>query len=122
MEIKDLKVTYWKDGRYIIVDSETGEVIDDAQGYGYKSKVNAHKAMCYKFKGGKEKKDNDKKLFKEWVKEGTNKSILKQIKNILEMNFKEIAGEEITTKDIIKEIEEEHNINIPNYVIKSIFN
>ena len=34
--------------RYIVVDSETGDILDNAQGYGYKSIDNAHKAYCYK--------------------------------------------------------------------------
>ena len=28
--------------RYIIIDKETGEVLDDGQGYGYKTKRNAY--------------------------------------------------------------------------------
>lgn len=33
--------------RYIVVDEETGEVLDDAQGYGYKSAANAHRGYSY---------------------------------------------------------------------------
>lgn len=44
-------------GRFVIVDTETGEVIDDAQGYGYKDKTKAYKAGWYKFGGGKNKID-----------------------------------------------------------------
>lgn len=44
-------------GRFVIVDPETGEVIDDAQGYGYKDKTKAYKAGWYKFGGGKNKVD-----------------------------------------------------------------
>ena len=43
--------------RFIIVDPDTGEVLDDAQGYGYKNAQKAEKAAWYKFKGGKEKLD-----------------------------------------------------------------
>lgn len=42
-------------GRYEIVDTETGEVVDNANGYGYKSKPNAYRAAWYKFGGGKAK-------------------------------------------------------------------
>lgn len=44
-----------KPGRFIIVESDSGVVIDDAQGYGYKTVRNAYKAGWYKFKGGKAK-------------------------------------------------------------------
>ena len=40
------------------VDEITGEIVDDAQGYGYKDKQKATKAMWWKFNGGKEKKNN----------------------------------------------------------------
>jgi hypothetical protein len=36
------------DKRYAVVDDATGGVVDDAQGYGYKSRQNAHRAYSYK--------------------------------------------------------------------------
>src|SRR3977135_1297339 len=36
------------DKRYVVVDEATGEVVDDAQGCGYKSAQNAHRAHAYK--------------------------------------------------------------------------
>ena len=36
------------DRRYVVVDAATGAVIDDAQGYGYKTAQNAHRAHAYK--------------------------------------------------------------------------
>ena len=41
-------ITMNNNGRWIIVDSYTGEVIDDAQGYGFKTKDNAYR--CFKYK------------------------------------------------------------------------
>lgn len=32
------------ESRYIIIDAKTQEILDDANGYGYKSKENAYKA------------------------------------------------------------------------------
>ena len=40
--------------RFIIID-EDGVIVDDAQGYGYKTASKAHKAAWYKFNGGKKK-------------------------------------------------------------------
>ena len=34
--------------RFVVVDSETGEILDNAQGYGYKTARNAHRAWAYK--------------------------------------------------------------------------
>lgn len=34
--------------RYIVVDSETGDILDNAQGYGYKSIEKAYKGYAYK--------------------------------------------------------------------------
>jgi hypothetical protein len=111
-------VVYWKDGRYIIIDKSTGEILDDAQGYGYKDKQRAIKAMWWKFKNGKEKVDNNKKLFKEWIKIDDNKRIYKEIEDILLINFKEIIRGEIKVSDIINEIESRDGVIIPKYVIK----
>lgn len=43
--------------RYVIVDTETGEILDDAQGFGYKSAPKAYAAYNYKNKSDKEKLD-----------------------------------------------------------------
>ena len=43
--------------RYVIVDTETGEILDDAQGFGYKSAPKAYAAFNYKNKSDKDKLD-----------------------------------------------------------------
>lgn len=45
--------------RYVIVDKNTGELLDDAQGYGYTSKQKAYRAWTYKTKSTAEKKEKD---------------------------------------------------------------
>ena len=47
-----------KPDRFVIVDKRTGEVVDDAQGWGYKDKTKAFKAAWYKFGKGKAKVDD----------------------------------------------------------------
>lgn len=57
--------------RYVIVDTETGEVLDDAQGYGYKSPRKAHAAYAYKHRDkskDKEKRAKEKHI-REWLKQ-----------------------------------------------------
>lgn len=36
------------DERFVMIDVRTGEILDDAQGYGYKTKTKAFTAFCYK--------------------------------------------------------------------------
>lgn len=36
------------DKRYVVVDKDTGAILDDAQGYGYKTARGAHAAWAYK--------------------------------------------------------------------------
>ena len=36
--------------RFVLVDTETGEIVDDAQGYGYTSAAGAHRAYGWKSK------------------------------------------------------------------------
>ena len=70
MEIQEIRIekkTEWgieTDIRYIIVDETTGEIIDDAQGYGYKTKQKAHSAYNYKFNGVKRNTRNIKNFGK----------------------------------------------------------
>lgn len=57
------------DRRYVIVDNETGEIIDDAQGYGYKSKHNAYAAYGYKHRDkskDKKKKEREEQIIA-WI-------------------------------------------------------
>jgi hypothetical protein len=47
------------DKRYVVVDEATGEIVDDAQGYGYKSAQNAHRAHADKSMPPKKKRQRD---------------------------------------------------------------
>src|ERR1700758_5194398 len=42
--------------RYVVVDAATGDNVDDAQGYGYKTAQNAHRAHAYKSMPPKKKR------------------------------------------------------------------
>lgn len=59
------------DPRYIVVNSETGEVLDDAQGYGFKSAQKA--CACFAYKNAspedKKKREQAKKVVQKWCKE-----------------------------------------------------
>lgn len=55
--IKSEVLSSIRSDRYVIVDTETGEILDDAQGFGYKSAPKAYAAYNYKNKSDKEKLD-----------------------------------------------------------------
>jgi len=56
------------DRRYIVVDAATGAVIDDAQGYGYKTAQNAHRAHSCKSVSPAKKRQREaiKKSVRRW--------------------------------------------------------
>jgi hypothetical protein len=103
--------------RYIIVKKGTNEVLDDAQGYGYKSVESASKAAWYKYKGGKEKiLSTANKCLQFW---NQNPEAAKYFSDSMEWNFKELARNEITIGDITTSVEEKYNIEIPKDVLKN---
>lgn len=60
-----------RDKRYVVIDKNTQEVLDDAQGYGYRSPQRAYAAYAYKHRDkakDKEKAAKAKKI-RSWMKE-----------------------------------------------------
>lgn len=57
--------------RFCIVSTETGEILDDAQGYGYKTAQKAYAAYGYKTRDGS--KDEAKRQKKEHIKDWMRK-------------------------------------------------
>lgn len=47
------------ESRFVVVDAQTGDLLDDAQGYGYRSNEKAHAAWRYKTRSPA-KKERDK--------------------------------------------------------------
>ena len=68
--IKDPSLTYddTKEVRYCIVSTKTGEVLDDAQGYGYTTEQKAYAGYIFKQKNDL-KKIKQKKHIKQWMEE-----------------------------------------------------
>lgn len=66
-----------KEIRFCIISTETGEILDDAQGYGYKTAQKAYAAYSYKTrdKSKDKEKAERKKHIKQWMKE--HKSFVK---------------------------------------------
>lgn len=63
--------------RYCIVSTETGEILDDAQGYGYKTAQKAYAAFAYKHRDKSKDKERRKKKkhIENWMKQ--NKDFVK---------------------------------------------
>lgn len=59
------------DRRYVVIDKDTGEIIDDAQGYGYRTVQKAYAA--YNYKNRDKSKDKEKaakrKHIQRWMRE-----------------------------------------------------
>lgn len=54
------------ESRYVVVDQNTGEIVDDAQGYGYKTRPKAYAAYAYKTRD--KSKDQEKKKREEYIR------------------------------------------------------
>ena len=73
--------------RFIVVDEETGEILDDAQGYGYRSVKGAYAALAWKASGNLDKprtaedKKRERKQAKVRAKEKKRERIRNWLKN-----------------------------------------
>lgn len=73
MEIKviqDKKLSKEYDKRYVVVDINTGDVLDNAQGYGYKTIQGAYAAYGYKHrdKSKDKEKAKERRKIRAWMK------------------------------------------------------
>jgi hypothetical protein len=108
------------EARFAIADSG-GKVLDDAQGYGYKSRQKAHLALNWKYLGGRNKSSQRKSEFRKWQKlNPSHKEIVNKFHECMEINFKEIAKGEVTQKEIWDELAKEYSMEIPDFVKKEI--
>ena len=100
--IRSKQLSKGYDNRYVIVDKKTNQVLDDANGYGYKSKENAHRCWTYKNRSQEDRNKINKKYEAviKWIDK--NKKIIDELDNIAFYAFKD--GDELTTKDIEKVI------------------
>ncbi len=99
--------------RYIVVDIQTGEVLDDAQSYGYKSIKNAYSAFGYKTRDkskDKEKKQKELKI-KSWMSK--NKGFVRLVDQIaFEIQKGSWGSDEKFDTAFLKKMLKENNIEI----------
>lgn len=69
MEDSNLSKSYEK--RFVVVDKNTGEILDNAQGYGYKTMQKAYAAYAYKTRDKSKDKEKlaKKRQIRQWMKE-----------------------------------------------------
>lgn len=69
--VKSSKLSKPYEPRYVVVDFNTGAILDDAQGYGYKTPQKAHAAWGYKNRTPAQKaaQESVKKAVRKWAKE-----------------------------------------------------
>lgn len=107
------------ENRYIIID-ENNKIIDDANGYGYKTKENANKVAYWKFKGGKENQEEIYKKFFEWFSIENNKKFFQSYMRKLEDWWKELYYGDTTTKDLYLSLKKELNQEVSEDIEKFI--
>lgn len=96
--------------RYVVVDTETGEIVDNAQGYGYRTREKAFKAWGYK-QNLKKNQARDKQLKSEvkcFIKK--HKGIFNQLDDMLFEAAK--CGEDVKNKEIAEFLKSQ-NIELP---------
>ncbi len=110
--VESEKLSTHDEKRYIVIDIKTGKVLDDAQGYGYKSIKKAYSAYGYKKRDkskDKEKQLKEKKI-KNWMLE--NRSFIKLMDQIA---FEIVKGswgpEEKFNTAFLKKMLKENNLN-----------
>ena len=69
--MEDSKLSKGYEKRFVVVDKNTGEILDDAQGYGYKTIRSAYSAYAYKTRDKSKDKEKlaKKKHIQKWMKE-----------------------------------------------------
>ena len=111
IEDKSLSKQYEK--RYIVIDEDTGEILDDAQGYGYKSVQKAYAA--YNYKNRDKSKDREKAARKnhirQWMKK--HKSFIKLMDQIaFEIEKGSWGPNDKFNAALVKEMLKENNLEI----------
>ena len=69
MSYKSIEKIVKGNNRFVIINEETNEIVDDADGFGYKSLSSCNKVLWYKFKKGKEKIEEKKLEIKTFYNE-----------------------------------------------------
>lgn len=100
--------------RYVMQNTHTGEIVDDAQGYGYKTPQKAYAAYNYKHRGGKKKHQVAAAY---WRK---HKEIKIFCEDLIEANAKDFVLGIYNLKDLQQTVKEEFNEDVPMDYLKKL--
>ena len=110
IESQELSTRYEK--RYVVVDKETSEILDDAQGYGYKSVKGAYSAYAYKNRDKSKDKEKQAKQthIQQWMKK--HKGFVEQMNGFaFEIECKHSWGpEDKFDATFVKKMFKDHNL------------
>lgn len=96
--------------RYVVVDKDTGEILDDAQGYGFKTAEKAYKCFHYKHRS-QEQKDKEKVIL-EWIKDHKD-----FVDGLVDIEFHLLKEEGTLNSKIVTELFKESGLNV-NFTAK----
>ena len=106
VEDKNLSSQY--DKRYVVIDKDTGEVLDNAQGYGYRSVQKAYAAYGYKTRD--KSKDSEKRAKKKYILKWLSEH--KDFAQLMEIAAWDSAkGCEPFNAALVKKMLKENNLN-----------
>src|SRR5262249_45818155 len=93
-----------------VIDEVTGEVLDDAQGYGYKNAQNAHRGYSYKSLPPKKKRQREavKRRVRRW---GAGHPEGKQ--HVEQAMFSAMKGGQNVTEADVQAILTKHGVQVP---------
>ncbi len=98
-----------KEIRYILVDADTGEVVDDAQGFGYKTPQKAYASYAYKHPTKKQASARTlKKMYEGWARK--HRDIADELET--EILDARLHGLEVTP-EAVKEFARDRGFNLP---------
>jgi hypothetical protein len=119
METNEYNVISYNFNRYCI--TKNYQVIDNANGYGYKTKQSAYAALNYKYLGGIEKKQQEKKQFKNYRRRNPKvKELLEKYNNLCEIYQEDIYFGKESKKDFLNELMTEYQLDIPKKFVDII--
>jgi hypothetical protein len=98
------------DKRYVVVEEVSGEIVDDAQGYGYKSAQDAHRAHGYKSMPPKKKRQRDaaRRRVRRWCAQ--HAEFMRHVERPMFYAMRD--GQNITEADV-RAILAEHGVELP---------
>lgn len=101
------------DNRFVIINTETGEILDDAQGYGYRTKQKAYAAYRYKNRDrskDRRRKQEEKAIRQWWQAHRELSELLEQIAIVFEIAKGSWGPDDGFDTNLLKKVMDEQGI------------